>query len=91
MSFWFDMTGTMIITSFLYLLGPRGFYIEFRVGAGLVLRRRPVENNPPPPSWALRRVRSDGTVWRFLNHKERARWNTCVLGIMSSLFFISSS
>ncbi|HPI72641.1 MAG TPA: sodium:solute symporter [bacterium] len=37
MSFWFDMTGTMIITSFLYLLGPRGIYIEFRGGAGLVL------------------------------------------------------
>lgn len=37
MAFWFDMTGTMIITSFLYLLGPRGLYIEFRGGACLVL------------------------------------------------------
>ncbi len=37
MSFWFDMTGTMIITSFLFLLGPRGIYVEFRGGAGLVL------------------------------------------------------
>lgn len=37
MTFWFDMTGTMIITSFLFLLGPRGIYIEFRGGAGLVL------------------------------------------------------
>ena len=37
MTFWFDMTGTMIITSFIYLLGPRGIYIEFRGGAGLVL------------------------------------------------------
>lgn len=37
MTFWFDMTGTMIIASFLYLLGPRGIYIEFRGGAGLVL------------------------------------------------------
>jgi Na+/proline symporter len=37
MSAWFDMTGTMIITSFLYLLGPRGLYIEFRGGAVLVL------------------------------------------------------
>ncbi len=37
MTFWFDMTGTMIITSFLYLLGPRGIYIEFRGGACLVL------------------------------------------------------
>jgi len=37
MTFWFDMTGTMIITSFLFMLGPRGIYIEFRGGAGLVL------------------------------------------------------
>lgn len=37
MTAWFDMTGTMIITSFLYLLGPRGLYIEFRGGAVLVL------------------------------------------------------
>jgi len=37
MSNWFDLTGTMIITSFLYMLGPRGLYIEFRGGAVLVL------------------------------------------------------
>jgi SSS family solute:Na+ symporter len=37
MTGWFDLTGTMIITSFLYMLGPQGLYIEFRGGAGLVL------------------------------------------------------
>ncbi|MHB9035868.1 MAG: sodium:solute symporter family transporter [Armatimonadota bacterium] len=37
MSNWFDMTGTMIITSFLYMLGPRGLFIEFRGGAVLIL------------------------------------------------------
>ena len=37
MSAWFDLTGTMIITSFLFLLGPMGLYIEFRGGAVLVL------------------------------------------------------
>ncbi|MEI8207173.1 MAG: hypothetical protein WCG03_09880 [Kiritimatiellales bacterium] len=37
MASWLDMTGTMLITSFLYLLGPRGLYIEFRGGAGLIL------------------------------------------------------
>jgi len=37
MSGWFDLTGTMIITSFLYLLGPRGLFIEFRGGAVLIL------------------------------------------------------
>ncbi|MDR1789864.1 MAG: hypothetical protein LBR12_05950 [Opitutaceae bacterium] len=37
MSNWFDLTGTMIITSFLFLLGPTGLFIEFRGGAVLVL------------------------------------------------------
>lgn len=32
-----DMTGTMLIVSFLYLIGPRGLFIEFRGGANLVL------------------------------------------------------
>ncbi|MEN8127949.1 MAG: sodium:solute symporter, partial [Planctomycetota bacterium] len=34
---WVDITGTMMIVSFLYMLGPRGFFIEFRGGAGLIL------------------------------------------------------
>jgi len=37
MALWFDLTGTMLITSFLYMLGPRGLFIEFRGGAVLVL------------------------------------------------------
>lgn len=37
MTNWFDLTGTMTITSFLYLLGPRGLFIEFRGGAVLML------------------------------------------------------
>ena len=37
MAAWVDMTGTMIITSFLFMLGPRGLFVEFRGGAGLVL------------------------------------------------------
>ena len=32
-----DVTGTMIITSFLFMLGPRGLFIEFRGGAVLAL------------------------------------------------------
>ncbi len=36
MAAWLDLTGTMIITSFLFLLGPRGLFIEFRGGAVLV-------------------------------------------------------
>jgi solute:Na+ symporter, SSS family len=37
MSTWFDLTGTMIITSFLYMMGPLGLYVEFRGGAVLAL------------------------------------------------------
>ncbi len=37
MAQWFDVTGTMIITSFLFMIGPRGLFIEFRGGACLVL------------------------------------------------------
>lgn len=37
MSSYIDMAGTMLIVSFLYMLGPRGLYIEFRGGAVLVL------------------------------------------------------
>ena len=37
MASFLDITGTMIIVSFLYMLGPRGLFIEFRGGAVLVL------------------------------------------------------
>lgn len=37
MAAWLDVTGTMIITSFLFMLGPRGLFVEFRGGAVLVL------------------------------------------------------
>ncbi|MDD5199135.1 MAG: hypothetical protein PHC88_04970 [Terrimicrobiaceae bacterium] len=37
MANWFDLTGTMVITSFLYMLGSRGLYIEFRGGACIAL------------------------------------------------------
>lgn len=37
MSSYIDMAGTMLIVSFLYMLGPRGLYIEFRGGAVLIL------------------------------------------------------
>ncbi|QEG36688.1 sodium:solute symporter family transporter [Bythopirellula goksoeyrii] len=32
-----DVAGSMVIVSFLYLLGPRGLFIEFRGGASLLL------------------------------------------------------
>ncbi len=37
MADWFDLSGTMVITSLLFLFGPRGLYVEFRGGAVLIL------------------------------------------------------
>ncbi|HID39842.1 MAG TPA: sodium:solute symporter [Calditrichaeota bacterium] len=37
MASFLDMAGTMLIVSFLFMLGPRGLYIEIRAGAALVL------------------------------------------------------
>ncbi len=37
MGHFLDIAGTLIIISFLYLLGPRGLFIEFRGGAVLIL------------------------------------------------------
>ncbi len=37
MASWVDVAGTMLIVSWLYMLGPRGLFIEFRGGAGLLL------------------------------------------------------
>jgi len=37
MASYLDMAGTMLIVSFLYMLGPRGLFVEFRGGAVLVL------------------------------------------------------
>lgn len=37
MASFLDVAGTMLIVSFLFMLGPRGLYIEFRGGAVLIL------------------------------------------------------
>ncbi len=37
MASFLDVAGTMVITSFLFMLGPRGLYIAFRGGAVLIL------------------------------------------------------
>ena len=37
MASFLDITGTMVIVSFLYMFGPRGLYVEFRGGATIVL------------------------------------------------------
>ena len=37
MASWVNITGSMVIIAFLYMLGPRGLYIELRGGVGLIL------------------------------------------------------
>lgn len=37
MASWFDITGTMVITSFLFMIGPKALYIGFRGDAVLIL------------------------------------------------------
>ena len=37
MAYFLDVAGTMLIVSFLFMLGPRGLFIEIRGGAALVL------------------------------------------------------
>jgi solute:Na+ symporter, SSS family len=37
MTAWFDLAGTALITSFLFMLGPRGLFIELRGGVGIIL------------------------------------------------------
>jgi Na+/proline symporter len=37
MAYFLDIAGTMLIVSFLFMLGPRGLFIEIRGGAALVL------------------------------------------------------
>jgi len=37
MAAWLDLTGTMLITSLLFLLGPTALFLELRGGVGLVL------------------------------------------------------
>lgn len=51
---WVDIAGTMIIVSFLFILGPRGLFIEFRGGAGLLL--------PFMMLWAGKWMRRSGCI-----------------------------
>jgi Na+/proline symporter len=90
MANWFDLTGTMIITSFLYMLGPRGLYIEFRGGAGLVL----VFMLAFTGKWHRRSGCMTAAEWmtyRFGTGKaaEGARLLSAVVGIVSTVMMLA--
>ena len=89
MSMWFDLTGTMIITSFLYLLGPRGLYIEFRGGAGLML----VFMLAYTAKWSRRSGCMTGAEWNTYRFGaafsgEMARLATALIGIITTISLI---
>jgi len=61
MASFLDITGTMIIVSFLYMLGPRGLFIEFRGGAVLVLAFAMIWVG----KWHRRSNRMTGAEWQI--------------------------
>jgi len=78
-----DMTGTMIIVSFLYMIGPRGLYVEFRGGAVLVLAFMTLWTG----KWHYRSRVMTGAEWniyRFGNDgmAQTARLITAIAGIV---------
>lgn len=86
MTTWFDLTGTMIITSFLYMLGPRGLFIEFRGGAVLILAFMLVYTG----KWHRRSGCMTGAEWgiyRFGNNKV-AQTMRCIGAVMSVITII---
>jgi Na+/proline symporter len=90
MANWFDLTGTMIITSFLYMLGPRGLFIEFRGGAVLVLAFLLVYAG----KWHRRSGCMTGAEWmtyRFGEGKaaEGVRLLTALVGILSTIMMLA--
>ena len=90
MANWFDLTGTMIITSFLYMLGPRGLYIEFRGGAVLILAFMLAFTG----KWHRRSGCMTGANWmtyRFGEGKaaESVRLLTAALAILSSVMLLA--
>jgi SSS family solute:Na+ symporter len=90
MANWFDLTGTMVITSFLYMLGPRGLYIEFRGGACLALAFMLAFTG----KWHRRSGCMTGAEWmtyRFGQSKaaESVRLLTAVLAILASVMMLA--
>lgn len=86
MSKWFDVAGTMIITSFLFMLGPQGLFVEFRGGAVLVLAFLLVVAG----KWNRRSgcmTEAEWQLFRYGNGRdaEWARFLAAVVGIMATV------
>lgn len=86
MTMWFDVTGTMVITSFLFMLGPQGLFIEFRGGAVLVLAFFLVVAG----KWHRRSGCMTGAEWQIFRFgrgrdAEWARFLSALVGIITML------
>lgn len=86
MSKWFDVAGTMIITSFLFMLGPQGLFVEFRGGAVLVLAFLLVVAG----KWNRRSGCMTEAEWQIFRYgkgrdAEWARFLAAVVGIMATV------
>lgn len=92
MAFFLDMTGTMIITSFLFLLGPRGLFIEFRGGAVLALAFMMLWGGKwhrrskciTPAEWMVFRF-GDGLGGRFAQFVQALAGIVCSIGMLAYL------
>jgi len=86
MSKWFDVSGTMIITSFLFMLGPQGLFVEFRGGAVLVLAFLLVVAG----KWNRRSGCMTEAEWQIFRYgkgrdAEWARFLAALVGIMATI------
>lgn len=87
-----DMTGTMLIVSFLYMLGPRGLFIEFRGGAVLIMAVMLLWTG----KWHYRSRCMTGAEWMVYRFGESAGGNTArivtaianVVGMVASLAYL---
>ena len=90
MANWFDLTGTMIITSFLFMMGPRGLFVEFRGGAVLVLAFLLCYAG----KWHRRSGCMTGAEWmiyRFGRNKsaEGVRLLSAIIGIVTTIMMLA--
>ncbi len=77
-----DMAGTMLIVSFLYLLGPRGLFVEFRGGAVLILAFMMVWTG----KWHYRSRCMTGAEW--MEYRFGANWGGRFARLISAVAVI---
>jgi solute:Na+ symporter, SSS family len=85
MTSFFDMAGTMLIVSFLFMLGPRGIYIEFRGGAVLVLAFMMVVSG----KWHYRSRCMTGAEW--MEYRFGTTWGAQFARVLSAVGLIITS